>query len=229
MSYKPLALALTLTLALIPLTVSAGEFVDLPAEKGGKSSMKVKFVRYTGGTNGHIVVDIKNAGKAEARFQAQGLYFVPNGSPESAPQRLGAAGPFQTQEQGKWQEKEKLSLKAGESRRVKLQVFCLDSHRSSPGSDQGFSVARDRLPKDLRKTISSGADEIFVKNGKKMPAAKGAIQSHIWSTRNKKWIKLQGERKQEKNSEVKSQRQGLRNRIQRRINVEIQQQVQEIR
>ena len=215
---RPLALILALCLALIPAVSSAGDFVDLPAEKGGKSSMKVKFVRYTGGTNGHIVVDIKNAGKAEARFQAQGLYFVPNGSPEQAPQRLGAAGPFQSQEQGKWKEQEKLSLKAGETRRLKLQVFCLDSHRSSPGSEQGFSVARDLLPKDLRKTISQGAQEIFVKNGKKMPSAKGAIQSHIWSTRNKKWIKLQGERKQEKNMERKQQQnRGLRNRIQQSI------------
>lgn len=227
MSYKPLTIAFALALALIPLAANAGEYIDLPAEKGSKSSLKVKFVRYTGGTNGHIVVDIKNGGKAEAKFQAQGLYFVPNGSPESAPQRLGAAGPFQTQEQGKWKDKEELSLKAGESRRIKLQVFCLDSHRSSPGSEQGFSVARDLLPRDLRKDISKGAEEIFVKNGKKMPAAKGAIQSHIWSTRNKKWIKLQGERKQEKSVERRSQ--GLRNRIQRRISNEIQQQVQEIK
>lgn len=217
-----LALALALTFALTPQAALAGEFVDLPPEAGKSSSMKVKFVRYTGGTNGQIVVDIKNVGKAEARFQAQGLYFVPSGDPERAPQRLGAAGPFQAQEQGKWTEQEKLSLKAGEVRRLKLQVFCLDSHRSSPGSDQGFSVARERLPKELRRTISKGAADIYLKSGKKMPAAKGAIQSHVWESRNKKWLKLQGERKQEKSNKRQLQRRSQRNRIQQRIQQEVQ-------
>ena len=222
MTRTVLALAFAFAFASTPLAATAGEFVDLPAESGNKSSMKVKFVRYTGGTNGHIVVDVKNVGKASARFQAQGLYFVPDGSPEQAPQRLGAAGPFQVREQGDWKDKEKLSLKAGETRQLKLQVFCLDSHRSSPDGEQGFSVARERLPRELRRTISSGAEQILEKNGKKMPAAKGAIQSHIWSTRNKKWIKLQGERKQEKSTNQVRQNRSLRQSIQQRILEEIQ-------
>ncbi len=212
-------LLLSLTLMLLPglAMAGAGEYVDLPAEKGTSVKMKVRFVRYTGGTNGHIVVDIANKTQKAQAFDAKGLYFVPDGDPERAPQRLGAAGPFQVQKGNKWQDQEELKVKPGETRRLKLQVFCLDSHRSSPGSSQGFSVARDRLPKKLRKKISKGAKDILTKNGYKMPASKSEIQSHVWQSRNKKWIKLQGERKQEKSPPPKRKKLRKRDRVRQMI------------
>lgn len=216
LAVKTVLFALALLLAPAAASAGDGNFVDLPPESGKSASMKVRFVKYTGGTNGHIVVDIKNGDKATRKFQAQGLYFVPNGNPDSAPQRLGAAGPFKVQQGSQWQDKEELKLKPGETRRLKLQVFCLDSHRSSPGNEQGFSVARKRLPKKLRRTIKKGADKILTKNGYKMPASKSAIQSHVWESRNEKWIKLQGERKQEK-SPRKHKGSSTRQRIQQRI------------
>jgi hypothetical protein len=162
------------------------------------------------------VVDVRNKGKRAATFDAKGLYFVPRGDPERAPQRLGAAGPFEQEQQGSWERKEKVKVKPGQAMRLKLQVFCLDSHRSSPGSAQGFSVARKRLPKNLRKKISGGAQGIL-KGAADVPSANSAIQGHVWKTRNKKWIKLEGERKSEKSSGGTSQRHRLRrapNRIQ---------------
>lgn len=55
------------------------------------------------------------------------------------------------------------------------------------------------------------------------PPSRGAIQGYIWKTRNKRWIKLQGERKAEKSRRrVRSQqryrrhRRPMRRRLQRR-------------
>jgi len=199
-------------LMLAPLSASAGgKFVPLPAENGKSNKLKIRFVRYTGGSTGKMVIEVRNTGKSSAKFSAKGLFFVPNGNAESAPQRLGAAGPF---DDPQGQRQEKLTLKPGQKSTLKLQVFCLDSHRSSPGKSQGFSVAKKRLPKELQRGIAGGAKGILKKNKGKMSfdRSNSEIQGHVWKTRNKKWIKLQGERKSEKSSSG-----NRRNRIQRQM------------
>ena len=193
---KLLTYALTaLLMAALPTTAFAGPFVPVPKAK----KMKIRFVKYTGGASGRMIVEVRNDAKRTQKFAAKGLYFVPGGDPDKAPQRLGAAGPFEANEGQQWKRKESVSIKPGATMRLKLQVFCLDSHRSSPGSSQKFSVARKRLPKQLSGQISSGAKGILRRH-KAPSAATSAIQSHVWKTRNKKWIKLQGERKKEKSS-----------------------------
>jgi hypothetical protein len=209
-------LCLTLCLGLLLAgTAHAGSFAPIPALDGKKTSLQLRQVDFTGGASGQVVVEVRNAGHQAQTFQARGLYFVPQGDAQSAPQRVGAAGPFEVNQGNGWQRKTELQIQPGQTVRLKLQTFCLDSHRGSPGKGQGFKVARERLPKHLTTEIESGAQKIL--KAKAPAAANGDIQSHVWNSRNKKWIKLEGERANEKDgSEQRSLR---RMPIQRQQNI----------
>ena len=78
-------------------------------------------------------------------------------------------------------------------------------------------MAKKLLPKDLRKEINAGAEQIIRANKGSVAKSKSAIQSHMWKTRDKKWIPIQGERKNEKASkpQIRQQRQAP-NRIRRK-------------
>lgn len=177
----------------------ADKFVPL-ADLGGKAEdLQIRVVRYDGSTNGKMVVDVRNAGKTGTRFVAEGIYFVPAGDPEKAPQRLGAAGPFTVVGRGAEQSSvQELVLQPGETRQLQLDVFCIDSHRGSPSSSTRFSVAGKRMPKELRQTIATDAAKIIRRNKGDVAKSKDEIQSTTWQARDRKWIKLEGERKQEK-------------------------------
>jgi hypothetical protein len=161
-----------------------------------------------------MVVDVQNGNKRAQEFVAKGLFFVPQGDPGHAPQRLGAAGPFQVEGTPTSQHQQTITIQPGKTTRLELQVFCLDSHRSSPGASQAFRVAKSRLPKELRREISAGTGKILFKSNGNVDAAKSAIQSHVWNSRNKKWIKIEGER----NNERSTNRQGNDDRRQQRRN-----------
>ncbi|MCA9664463.1 MAG: hypothetical protein KC503_02710 [Myxococcales bacterium] len=201
-AFGRIACALALALLAIPASAFASGYVRIPGSAGQRQqNLRIRFVRYTGGSSGRMIIDVKNVGKQAARFDPRGVYFVPQGDPEKAPQRLGAAGPLAVDKQGSWVDTQKLMVRPGKSVRVSLQVFCLDSHRSSPASSQKFSVANKLLPKSLRREITHGVADVYKANAAKArPAAEAtpAAQSHVWKTRNKKWIKLQGERLKEK-------------------------------
>lgn len=231
-----LAIALSLT-GISP--ARADKFKSVPTLDGKRSkNLEIRFVHYDGSTNGAMIVDVKNTGKRAEEFTSEGLYFVPTGDPEKAPQRLGAGGPFaeiatnSTSGQGATGHTQKLMIKPGQTRRLALEVFCIDSHRASPSSDTKFSLAADRMPKKLRSEINTGNQAILRQNKGDVRKAKSAIQSNMWKTRDKKWIELEGERKNEK-AAPRIQQQQYRNvprqrRIQRqRANdVEIQEQQQ---
>jgi|GEM_PF-1011266 len=183
---------------------SADGFMPLPTKNGKKSKyLKVRFIKYDGSVNGQMVVEVKNASKARRSFSADGLYFVPKGDPEHAPQRLGASGPMLVvAKDGKTSAaKRKLSLAPGEVKRVRLEVFCIDSHRGSPGRSTTFSIASTRLPKKLRKKLSSSNRRIYRRYKRRYKGdivkAKSAVQSNMWKERDADWVKLQGERKGE--------------------------------
>lgn len=198
-------------LALLPSLAAARPYVGVPQLDGQQNTLQIRFVKYTGGSSGRMVVDVRNAGVKSARFAAKGLFFVPEGDPDKAPQRLGAAGPFEVNGDDDTKDgKDSLWLAPGATRRLKLQVFCLDSHRSSPGVSQKFQVAAKRLPKTLRNQIEDGAQD-FVRQHKGKSSANGAIQSHVWKTRNKKWIKLEGERINEKSTTRQQVERGRQN------------------
>lgn len=178
----------------------ADSFVTMPEAKGSAENLKIRFVEYDGNTNGAMVVEVKNTGRTTATFDADGLFFVPKGDPEKAPQRLGAAGPF-VEIAGKKQisnQDGKLAIAAGETKKIRLEVFCIDSHRSSPSPSTKFTIAKNKLPKSLRKELKTSNEAIYRSNKGDFKKAKSAVQSNMWEKRDKNWIKLEGERKQEK-------------------------------
>lgn len=184
--------------ALAARPAMADKFVPL-ADLGGKGEdLQIRVVRYDGSTNGKMVVDVRNAGKSRTRFVAEGIYFIPAGDPEKAPQRLGAAGPFTVVGQKAPASLQELALQPGETRQLQLDVFCIDSHRGSPSSSTSFSVAGKRMPKELRQAIASDAQKIIRRNKGDVEKSKSEIQSTTWKARDSKWIELEGERKQEK-------------------------------
>jgi hypothetical protein len=97
---------------------------------------------------------------------------------------------------------ERLELPPGATKQVQLQVYCIDSHRASPTAKHSFHMGKKRLPRELRTEISVKAKAALVKHrapvAASAPAAKAEIQSDVWKARNKKWIKLDGERAAEK-------------------------------
>jgi len=166
------------------------------------SNLEIRAVEYDGNTNGSLKVQIKNPGKEKLAFSAAGLYFVPEGDPDKAPQRLGAVGPIEVGSGGKVKEVTELEVAAGETVEVALDVFCIDSHRSSPSPKNSFNVGVSRMPKELASTIEKSADNVVraeAAKGTPAPrkAAKSSIQSEVWKSRDSKWEKLDGEGKQE--------------------------------
>lgn len=189
-------------------------FVPLPRLKGsGKaaSKLKIKFKVYKGGK---VTAEVKNTSSRARPFHPAGVFFVPVDHPDKAPQRMGAAGPYEVYDGGAWKPVTKsYKIPAGKKVRVRLQVFCLDHQRASPQNGQNFYVAKRRLPKKLRRKIRQGVTKALGgrRSYKAAPRAKGAVQAHIWNVRGRKWKKLEGEGKQEKNRDKRS------HRMQRRV------------
>lgn len=194
-----------LWLAPQPASARGKGFAKLPAQKGKQTKLEIRMMGYK---NGKLVAQIRNKSRRPQTFDPQGLFFVPNGNPDKAPQRMGAAGPFEVLESGTWKAKRRMKVASGKRFKVRLHLFCLDSHRSSPSNGQAFAVARKRLPKRLQTRIAKGTRRIFAAEGAyARPSAKSAAQSHIWRVRNSKWIRLQGERRKEKSSSRQRYRQ----------------------
>src|SRR6185503_9429766 len=103
-------------------------FHPLPAEPKAKKDPKqltLRVVSYDGATNGELTVEIKNSSKSAAEFTAAGLYFVPGGPADEAPQRLGAVGPFVVDEQPE-ERRTSMTVAPGQTVRLTLDVFCID-------------------------------------------------------------------------------------------------------
>jgi hypothetical protein len=168
------------------------------------AKVEVRAIQYDGSVNGRLHVQVKNPTKTAQKFSAKGLYFVPEGNPDTAPQRLGAVGPMQLATDGKADGKEisELDVAPGATVDVVIDVFCIDSHRSSPSPQNTFSVGVKRMPKELAQTIENRADAAVGAarasgNAAPRPAAKSSIQGEVWRSRDSKWIELDGEGKQE--------------------------------
>ncbi|MBK6849031.1 MAG: hypothetical protein IPG96_16360 [Proteobacteria bacterium] len=185
-----------------PAAAKATAYVALPQEGDRPTHLKIRLLRYAGGTNGKALVELKNSGKVAEVFVATGLYLVPDGAPGSAPQRLGAAGPFEVDRgAGGWQAEERLEVAPGATERLRLQVFCIDSHRSSPGQGQGFKVGKTRLPAELSSKIAARTKAAIAKNGGRVESSIGEIQGEVWKARNEAWVPLEGERPHEKGAQ----------------------------
>jgi hypothetical protein len=171
-----------------------------PSKKGGPpAGVSLRIVKYDGATNGVLEVEVKNTREETTQFSARGLYFVPQGNPNEAPQRLGAVGPFSVKTERGWERRESLALAPGAKATLKLDVYCIDSHRGSPSSSTSFRVAKDRVPEALSNDIARDAEGAARGyGGVSAPAAKSAVQSQVWKNRDKKWLELDGEGAQEK-------------------------------
>ena len=126
---------------------AATPFGKLPGQQGKTSPLVIRIVQYAGSTNGAITVDVKNPSAEPQEFTAKGLYFVPQGNANEAPQRLGAVGPFQVLSGGGGQRADHLTIAPGATERLALDVYCIDSHRASPSPTTPFRVAKDRVPR----------------------------------------------------------------------------------
>ena len=74
--------SVALAACLLTPTVALGKpFVQLPPQHSESSTLQIRVVRYAGGSNGGMTVDIRNVGKRPQRFVAEGLFFVPDGNP----------------------------------------------------------------------------------------------------------------------------------------------------
>jgi len=180
--------------------LAKGPFAPIPAEQtGGKATgLELRIVRYDGSTNGVLAVEVKNPGPQPVDFSAKGLYFVPQGNADQAPQRLGAVGPFSMETQQGWQRREATTIAPGAVVRMKLDVYCIDSHRGSPSSSTAFRLGKDRVPKKIVEAIDRDAHKAAgALGGVSAPRAKSAVQSEVWKNRDAKWIELDGEGKQE--------------------------------
>jgi hypothetical protein len=190
-----------LGLLLLAAPALAGDsFVPIPADQTGgqKTGLEIRVTGYDGSVNGQIGVDVRNPQKHPVEFAARGLYFVPNGNPDTAPQRLGAVGPFRVKTDKGWEQREKMTIAAGAVANLKLDVYCIDSHRGSPSSATGFHMGKDRIPKTITDDIYRDATKASEKSGGiASPSAKGDVQSQVWKNRDKKWVELDGEGKQE--------------------------------
>ncbi len=171
-----------------------------PAAKADRG-FQVRVVSYDGSTNGELSVEVKNTSKKPMVFSARGLYFVPDGDADQAPQRLGAVGPFQiaTDEEVESEaRREKVTVGAGQTVALTLDVFCIDSHRNSPSSSTPFTVGKTRMPATLAADIDRKAKRAAKEvGGFAAPAAKSAVQSEVWKSRDARWIELDGEGVQE--------------------------------
>lgn len=192
---RSFVVALSLAIATPALAAPPETWVP---ETTGKPAVKMQVKGYEGSSNGELTVEISNPGKAPARFDAQGLYFVPNGDPDDAQQRVGAVGPFRVVSEQSTKSVTEWTLPPGGSATIKMDVFCIDSHRRSPRTGDAFKLATTRMPKALTREISRESDEAAQKvGGYAAPEAKSSVQSEVWKARDKKWIKLEGEGKQE--------------------------------
>ena len=179
---------------------AADSFVSLPEIGGKNAKLKLRVVRYDGSTNGKMIVEVKNTSKKTEKFVADRLYFIPGVEADKAPQRLGAAGPFvEVTQSGDSQHLNEIAVGPGQTKQLALEVFCIDSHRSSPSSETSFTLAKKPLPKALGQEINGKARKIMQDNKGDFAASKDAIQSETWKSRDKKWIKLEGESAQEAN------------------------------
>ena len=194
-------LAISLALLLCAPADAAKAFSPIPAEQtGGKSTgLEMRVVDYSGSVNGTIEVEVRNPTAQAVDFSAKGIYFVPNGDPDQAPQRVGAVGPFLVRNGKKWQRQSEYQVAAESTARMKLDVYCIDSQRGSPSSQTSFHLARTRLPGHVVEAIDSGAAAAAAPlGGVSAPAAKGAVQQEVWKHRDEKWVPLDGEGKQER-------------------------------
>jgi hypothetical protein len=88
-------------------------------------------------------VEVTNPSDEPTRFDAVGLYFVPDGS---GPQRLGvASAPSAT------------VIPPHATIAMTLETYCLDEHRAGPSETAHYELASRRMPTALTNALAGAA------------------------------------------------------------------------
>jgi hypothetical protein len=186
-------------IAVVSLFVAVGSaradrFRPVPDGAG----LELRVVGYDGGVNGQLTVELRNPGTAPVRFVAEGMYFVPRGDADVAPQRLGAVGLVKVVGDREAVHRRGVDVPPGVVARVQLEVFCIDSERDSPTSSTRFVMAGKRMPVALGAAITADARKaVKAHGGIDNAAGRQAVQRAVWTARELRWFALQGDGRQE--------------------------------
>lgn len=126
-----------------------------------------------------FTIDVTNRSDNPSAFDSTGLYFVPDSTSDSPPQRLGVATPPElagTQVEVA----SPVTLPPHSTLHLVVPAYCLDQHRAGPQANTTYHVAGMRMPAVLSSAIASAVQNVHAPRG---TDAHDAIQSAVWSVR----------------------------------------------
>jgi hypothetical protein len=151
-----------LTLLLFAVTL----LVVAPASAADRLPDSVVQMRIVSRDTMEFVVEVTNPSDDVARFDAIGLYFVPEGKGEDTksaePQRLGVvtAGQIATNDSGWIDTTDVIDVAPHRSVRVKLAAYCIDSKRESPKPTTKYRLSSRRMPTALTTALAGAAHTV---------------------------------------------------------------------
>ncbi len=116
-----------------------------------------------------FVVEVTNSSDDPTRFDAVGLYFLPDGS---EPQRLGVINAPDV-----------ATLAPHTSITLTLQTYCLDEHRAGPTDATHYQLASRRMPTALTSALAVAARGTAPQN----------VQQTVWRIRETMPVTLIGD------------------------------------
>ena len=110
-------------------TASPHHFTPLPSLDKKRTTLQMRIVEYQGETNGKMVIDIMNEGRAEEEFIAKGIYFVPKEIRRQHHNDLRG----RSLRKGEWRsQRDAIAIQPRQTVRMELDVFCIDSDGQAP-------------------------------------------------------------------------------------------------
>jgi hypothetical protein len=138
-------------------------FVAVPASAAGgvpDSAVRLRIVSHDGVS---FSVEITNPSDGVARFDAVGLYFVPDrASSAEEPQRLGVVSAGQVAAaDGTWiNATDVIDVAPHAAIKVKLTTYCIDAKRHSPSLTTKYHLANRRMPTELTRALAGVAHTV---------------------------------------------------------------------
>ncbi len=183
-------LALVSLLALTGVAAADDQYHPVPGAPG----LELRVVTYGRGVHGEMTVEVRNRGGAEAAFVASGLYFLPDDPGGDPPQRLAMVGGIRAGSEDA--PVDGVAVAAGDTRKLRFDVFCIDENRHAPPLDQAFTLAAQRLPPRVTREIVAQTRHVF-RGVALRPTAEqeSTVQSLVWQARRAAKARLLGERR----------------------------------
>lgn len=190
-------LGLAVSAALASPALADDRFHPLPPAPGQDGKFELRVVHYDDGVHGEMTVEVRNLEARPANFSARGLYFIPDDPPDTAPQRLAVVGGIRTGSEDA--PRDLVSLAAGQTAKIRFDVYCIDEDRHAPGTSTPFTIAPDRIPARLQGGIEVATASVV--KGIKLKADEDQqrrIQPLVWQARKQFRAKLKGDGRQER-------------------------------